>query len=65
MRPHSIPNDKVPGAGLPGFERFQKFVGLIAKVPKIEADNIGGDKKTARGKGPLETPPRSTLRRKT
>jgi hypothetical protein len=31
----------VPGAALPPFERFEKFVGLIARVPKEEADKIG------------------------
>jgi hypothetical protein len=39
----------VPGAGLPSFERFEKFVGLIARVPKEEADKVSreqSDKKT-------------------
>lgn len=42
MRPRSIPNEAVPGAGLPPFERFEKFVGMILQVSKKEADREKG-----------------------
>jgi len=40
VRPRSIPNESVPGAGLPQWERFQRFAALIARVPKEEADKV-------------------------
>jgi hypothetical protein len=36
--PRLIPNESVPGAALPPWERFEKFVGRVARVPKEEAD---------------------------
>ena len=43
MRPLLIPNSAVPNPDLPPFERFQTFVGMIAKVSKQEADGLGDE----------------------
>jgi hypothetical protein len=43
MRPRSIPNESVPGAELPPWERFQRFVAIISRVPKDEADKVTRD----------------------
>lgn len=42
MRPRSIPNTSVPHPELPPWERFQRFAGIIARVPKEEADKEKG-----------------------
>lgn len=52
MRQRSIPNDAVPGIGLPPWKRFERFVGAVIKVPKAEADTIteGGPVSSKRAK---------------
>lgn len=36
-----LSNDRVPNPELPPWERFVKFAGIVAKVPKTEADKAG------------------------
>jgi hypothetical protein len=38
VRPRSIPNEIIPGAKLPPWERFENFVGMIARISKDESD---------------------------
>jgi hypothetical protein len=38
-----MPNEAVPGPDLPQWDHFQRFVGMIAKVPKEEADKVGSE----------------------
>ncbi len=36
-----LSNEGVPDSELPPFERFQRFAGMIAKVSKTEANEVG------------------------
>ena len=56
MRPRLIPNETVPGNGMPQFERFERFVAMIIKVPKEETDKLRGghDKSSAHSGKPAK-----------
>ena len=53
MRPRSIPNERVPMAELPPWDRFQNFVGIISKVSKEEARDEA-DKESKKTKSAIQ-----------
>jgi hypothetical protein len=40
VRPRLILNESVPGPSRPPWERFQRFFGIVVKVPKVEARKV-------------------------
>jgi hypothetical protein len=58
VRPRLIPNESVPGQGLPSWERFQRFVGMVVRVPKQEADKLSKAPVSAGQKGKINNVPR-------
>src|SRR5665213_44305 len=51
VRARSIPNELVPNPELPTFERFERFVQMITKVPGAEADKVSSGSKRNKVRG--------------